>query len=159
MGTCIGSGMGNSSSAKFTLEKPIILVSGHNTIDLLSLTVGLKVWSIYAHISASFSNTFFKTTIDHLCCMPSSCWSIFHVLSVPLLSQYFYLFKLTSSNSIIEINTFMQIYAFFQNSQPFFDIYGAGITSVKLIGKSVALDLSSNQWTYQVIFIILCVTN
>ncbi|KAJ8641771.1 hypothetical protein MRB53_018465 [Persea americana] len=77
-GKLAGSGMGDSSNAKFTLEKPIILIPGDNTIDLLSMTVGLK------------------------------------------------------------------------NSQPFFDIWGAGITGVKLIGKSDALDLSSNQWTYQI---------
>lgn len=46
MGTYVGSGAGNSGSAKVTLEKPIMLVSGHNTIDLLSLTVGLQVWPI-----------------------------------------------------------------------------------------------------------------
>lgn len=55
MGASVGSGMGDSSNAKFTLEKPIILIPGDNTIDLLSMTVGLKVRSIYA---ALFLNTF-----------------------------------------------------------------------------------------------------
>ncbi|KAJ8644072.1 hypothetical protein MRB53_005820 [Persea americana] len=38
-----GSGMGNSGNADFILEMPIILISGNNTIDLLSLTVALQV--------------------------------------------------------------------------------------------------------------------
>ncbi|KAH9288853.1 hypothetical protein KI387_032970, partial [Taxus chinensis] len=37
-----GTGSGDSSNSRFTLEKPIILKPGKNTLDLLSLTVGLK---------------------------------------------------------------------------------------------------------------------
>ncbi|KAJ8641769.1 hypothetical protein MRB53_018463 [Persea americana] len=78
-GKLAGSGIRNSSE-KFTLEKPITLVSGQNTIDLLSLTVGL------------------------------------------------------------------------QNSGAFYDkTTKAGISGpVKLIGKRGSLDLSSNEWTYQI---------
>ncbi|XXG74073.1 hypothetical protein AAC387_Pa07g2886 [Persea americana] len=78
-GELAGSGVGNSGNAKVKLEKPITLLSGHNTIDLLSLTVGL------------------------------------------------------------------------QNYGAFFELSGAGITGpVKLKGKNDDLDLSSNQWTYQI---------
>ena len=42
-GLFTGSGMGNSGNAKVTLEKPVTLVQGKNTIDLLSATVGLQV--------------------------------------------------------------------------------------------------------------------
>lgn len=46
----------------------------------------------------------------------------------------------------------------FQNYGAFFELSGAGITGpVKLKGKNDDLDLSSNQWTYQVIFIVLII--
>lgn len=41
--TFAGSGKGNSGNAKVAVEIPIALVAGKNTIDLLSLTVGLQV--------------------------------------------------------------------------------------------------------------------
>lgn len=39
----LGSGTGNSDNAKVTVDTPVILMYGKNTIDLLSLTAGLKV--------------------------------------------------------------------------------------------------------------------
>jgi len=39
----LGSGTGNSNKAKVQVDIPIKLVAGKNTIDLLSLTVGLQV--------------------------------------------------------------------------------------------------------------------
>lgn len=39
-----GSGFGNNDNAKVKLEKIISLVPGKNTIDLLSVTVGLQVF-------------------------------------------------------------------------------------------------------------------
>ena len=39
----VGSVKGSSGNAKVALEVPISLVTGKNTIDLLSLTVGLQV--------------------------------------------------------------------------------------------------------------------
>ncbi|XP_057449004.1 beta-galactosidase 8-like isoform X1 [Lotus japonicus] len=41
-GKLAGSGKGNSDNSKVNVEIPIILVAGKNTIDLLSLTVGLQ---------------------------------------------------------------------------------------------------------------------
>ena len=38
-----GSGTGNSKKAKVTVDIPVTLENGKNTIDLLSLTVGLQV--------------------------------------------------------------------------------------------------------------------
>lgn len=38
-----GSGTGNGGNAKVNVDIPITLVAGKNTIDLLSLTVGLQV--------------------------------------------------------------------------------------------------------------------
>ncbi|KAF8403035.1 hypothetical protein HHK36_011130 [Tetracentron sinense] len=46
-GNLAGSGIGKSGNAKVTLEKPITLVSGKNTIDLLSLTVGLQNYGAF----------------------------------------------------------------------------------------------------------------
>ncbi|XP_043696699.1 beta-galactosidase 8 [Telopea speciosissima] len=46
-GNLAGSGTGNSGNAKVTLEKPITLVQGRNTIDLLSLTVGLQNYGAF----------------------------------------------------------------------------------------------------------------
>ncbi|KAJ4969156.1 hypothetical protein NE237_015857 [Protea cynaroides] len=46
-GKLAGSGTGNSDSAKVTLEKPITLVQGRNTIDFLSLTVGLQNYGAF----------------------------------------------------------------------------------------------------------------
>lgn len=44
---------------------------------------------------------------------------------------------------------------FLQNYGAFFDLVGAGITGpVKLSGPGGALDLSSADWTYQVVYII-----
>lgn len=40
----LGSGTGNSGNAKVTVDIPVTLIHGKNTIDLLSLTVGLQVW-------------------------------------------------------------------------------------------------------------------
>ncbi|XVE59812.1 hypothetical protein DITRI_Ditri05aG0076900 [Diplodiscus trichospermus] len=79
-GKLAGSGNGNSGNAKVKVDIPIKVVPGKNTIDLLSLTVGL------------------------------------------------------------------------QNYGAFFDLVGAGITGpVKLNGKNgSSMDLSSQQWTYQV---------
>lgn len=80
-GKLAGSGKGNSGNAKVVLEIPISLVAGKNTIDLLSLTVGL------------------------------------------------------------------------QNYGAFFDLKGAGITGPVLLKDSKSgskIDLSSQQWTYQV---------
>ncbi|OVA10161.1 D-galactoside/L-rhamnose binding SUEL lectin domain [Macleaya cordata] len=77
----VGSGKGNSGNAKVTLEKPITLIPGKNTVDLMSITVGL------------------------------------------------------------------------QNYGAFYDLVGAGITGpVKLKGlkNGTTLDLSTNQWTYQI---------
>ena len=39
----IGSGRGSGDNSKVSLEIPITMVPGRNTIDLLSLTVGLQV--------------------------------------------------------------------------------------------------------------------
>ncbi|RDX70682.1 Beta-galactosidase 8 [Mucuna pruriens] len=80
-GKLAGSGTGNSGKAKVNVDIPITLVTGKNTIDLLSLTVGL------------------------------------------------------------------------QNYGAFFDIWGAGITGpviLKGLKNGSTLDLSSQQWTYQV---------
>ncbi|KAL5581256.1 hypothetical protein UlMin_013698 [Ulmus minor] len=41
-GKLVGSGKGNSGNSKVAVDIPISLVSGKNTIDLLSLTVGLQ---------------------------------------------------------------------------------------------------------------------
>jgi hypothetical protein len=41
--TFAGSGKGNSDNAEVAVEIPIALTTGKNTIDLLSLTVGLQV--------------------------------------------------------------------------------------------------------------------
>lgn len=41
--TVSGSGKGNRDNSKVNVEIPITLVAGKNTIDLLSLTVGLQV--------------------------------------------------------------------------------------------------------------------
>jgi len=38
-----GSGMGNHEKANVKVDIPITLLAGKNTIDLLSLTVGLQV--------------------------------------------------------------------------------------------------------------------
>ncbi|KAJ4970437.1 hypothetical protein NE237_003536 [Protea cynaroides] len=46
-GKLAGSGTGNSDNAKVTLEKPITLVQGRNTIDFLSLTVGLQNYGAF----------------------------------------------------------------------------------------------------------------
>nr|XP_010910537.1 LOW QUALITY PROTEIN: beta-galactosidase 6-like [Elaeis guineensis] len=46
-GKLSGSGMGNSGNAKVTLEKPVTLVQGKNTIDLLSATVGLQNYGAF----------------------------------------------------------------------------------------------------------------
>lgn len=51
MNTCIlitigalsGSGRGSSGNAKVSVEIPVTLAPGKNTIDLLSFTVGLQV--------------------------------------------------------------------------------------------------------------------
>jgi hypothetical protein len=43
IGTFAGSGKGNYGNPKVAVEIPISLVAGKNTIDLLSLTVGLQV--------------------------------------------------------------------------------------------------------------------
>ncbi|KAI4334419.1 hypothetical protein L6164_019116 [Bauhinia variegata] len=80
-GKLSGSGTGNSGKTKVTLDIPVALVAGKNTIDLLSLTVGL------------------------------------------------------------------------QNYGAFFDTWGAGITGpvqLKGLKNGGTLDLSSQQWTYQV---------
>ncbi|KAE8656708.1 Beta-galactosidase 1 [Hibiscus syriacus] len=80
-GKLAGSGTGNSGNAKVKVDIPITVVAGKNTIDLLSLTVGL------------------------------------------------------------------------QNYGAFFDLSGAGVTGpVKLNGlnNGSSIDLSSQQWTYQV---------
>ncbi|KAK7262332.1 hypothetical protein RJT34_29900 [Clitoria ternatea] len=80
-GKLAGSGTGNSGKAKVNVDIPITLVTGKNTIDLLSLTVGL------------------------------------------------------------------------QNYGAFFDTWGAGITGpviLKGLKNGSTLDLSSQQWTYQV---------
>ncbi|TKY67244.1 Beta-galactosidase 8 [Spatholobus suberectus] len=80
-GKLAGSGTGNHEKAKFNVDIPITLVAGKNTIDILSLTVGL------------------------------------------------------------------------QNYGAFFDTWGAGITGpviLKGLKNGSTLDLSSQQWTYQV---------
>nr|CAC44501.1 beta-galactosidase [Fragaria x ananassa] len=80
-GKLAGSGTGNSGNAKVSVEIPVEFASGKNTIDLLSLTVGL------------------------------------------------------------------------QNYGAFFDLVGAGITGpVQLKGSAngTTIDLSSQQWTYQI---------
>ncbi|KAI4322247.1 hypothetical protein L6164_021958 [Bauhinia variegata] len=80
-GKLAGTGYGNSGKGKVTVEIPITLVAGKNTIDLLSVTVGL------------------------------------------------------------------------QNYGAFFDTWGAGITGpvqLKGLKSGGTLDLSSQQWTYQV---------
>ncbi|KAJ8768713.1 hypothetical protein K2173_023617 [Erythroxylum novogranatense] len=80
-GKLAGSGTGSSSNPKVAVEIPITLIAGNNSIDLLSLTVGL------------------------------------------------------------------------QNYGAFFDLTGAGITGpVKLkgLGNGSTIDLSSQQWTYQI---------
>ncbi|XP_072961559.1 beta-galactosidase 6 [Typha angustifolia] len=46
-GKLSGSGMGNSGNSKVSLEKPIMLVVGKNTIDLLSATVGLQNYGAF----------------------------------------------------------------------------------------------------------------
>ncbi|XP_010253630.1 PREDICTED: beta-galactosidase 8 [Nelumbo nucifera] len=46
-GKFAGSGSGNSGNAKVTLERPITLIPGKNTIDLLSLTVGLQNYGAF----------------------------------------------------------------------------------------------------------------
>lgn len=99
MGASVGSGMGDSSNAKFTLENPIILMPGDNTIDLLSMTVGLKVRSIYA--SFFFKHFSFKTNVGHLIfstylhtmgpcftCYPLLCYPNFVSLSTNKFQQY-----------------------------------------------------------------------
>ena len=43
IGAFAGGGKGSSSNAKVTVDIPVTLVPGKNTIDLLSLTVGLQV--------------------------------------------------------------------------------------------------------------------
>lgn len=80
-GKLAGSGRGNNGNVKVSVEIPVNLVAGKNTIDLLSLTVGL------------------------------------------------------------------------QNYGSFFDLVGAGITGpvkLKNAKSGAALDLSSQQWTYQI---------
>ncbi|MED6122028.1 Beta-galactosidase 8 [Stylosanthes scabra] len=80
-GKLAGSGKGNSGNAKVNVDIPITLVAGKNTIDLLSLTVGL------------------------------------------------------------------------QNYGSFFDTWGAGITgpvTLKGLKNGTTIDLSSQQWTYQI---------
>ncbi|KAF9593008.1 hypothetical protein IFM89_019735 [Coptis chinensis] len=49
-GKLSGSGTGNSDNAKVTLEKPVTFTAGKNTIDLLSLTVGLKNYGAFYDI-------------------------------------------------------------------------------------------------------------
>ncbi|XP_059429427.1 beta-galactosidase 8-like [Corylus avellana] len=46
-GKLAGSGKGNSGNAKVAVEIPISLVAGKNTIDLLSLTVGLQNYGAF----------------------------------------------------------------------------------------------------------------
>lgn len=128
MGTYVGSGAGNSGSAKVTLEKPIMLVSGHNTIDLLSLTVGLQVWPICVnmflfHFHLHFGFFFF---LRKYCRFPSKqrepfyfCfYRMFQVLLAPVICSIWpfplpilYFFQLTNSNSILpKIKKRFQLY-------------------------------------------------
>ena len=67
----VGSGMGNSGNADFILEMPIILISGNNTIDLLSLTVALQVWPNYVHVFLIHFHTLFhlKTFLITVLCL------------------------------------------------------------------------------------------
>ena len=54
----VGSGRGGKGNSKVSLEIPITLVPGKNTIDLLSLTVGLQVLlhlNLCRHISCEKS--------------------------------------------------------------------------------------------------------
>ncbi|KAK7272131.1 hypothetical protein RJT34_28551 [Clitoria ternatea] len=46
-GKLVGSQAGNSGKAKFSIDIPITLVAGKNTIDLLSLTVGLQNYGAF----------------------------------------------------------------------------------------------------------------
>ncbi|KAK7402136.1 hypothetical protein VNO78_14159 [Psophocarpus tetragonolobus] len=46
-GKLAGSQAGNSGKAKFTVDVPVTLVAGKNTIDLLSLTVGLQNYGAF----------------------------------------------------------------------------------------------------------------
>lgn len=46
-GKLVGSGYGSSSNAKVTMDFPITLAPGKNTIDLLSLTVGLQNYGAF----------------------------------------------------------------------------------------------------------------
>eukprot|EP00262_Sarcandra_glabra_P011562 TRINITY_DN2803_c0_g1_i1.p1 TRINITY_DN2803_c0_g1~~TRINITY_DN2803_c0_g1_i1.p1 ORF type:complete len:668 (-),score=103.04 TRINITY_DN2803_c0_g1_i1:189-2144(-) len=52
-GKLAGSEIGNSGNAKVTMEKPIMLVAGSNTIDLLSLTVGLQNYGAFFELSGA----------------------------------------------------------------------------------------------------------
>lgn len=42
----VGSGTGSSNNAKVSVKIPVTLQPGKNTIDLLSLTVGLQVFAL-----------------------------------------------------------------------------------------------------------------
>ena len=48
-----GSGIGNSGNAKVTFDKPIMLKSGNNTIDLLSATVGLQNYGAFYDLTGA----------------------------------------------------------------------------------------------------------
>ncbi|CAJ1955977.1 unnamed protein product [Sphenostylis stenocarpa] len=52
-GKLAGSQAGNSGKAKFTVDIPVTLVAGKNTIDLLSLTVGLQNYGAFFDISGA----------------------------------------------------------------------------------------------------------
>jgi len=52
-----GSKAGNSGNAKVNVDIPITLVTGKNTIDLLSLTVGLQVHIFLLYIIKAYTTT------------------------------------------------------------------------------------------------------
>ncbi|KAL9322778.1 hypothetical protein ACSQ67_010831 [Phaseolus vulgaris] len=52
-GKLAGSQAGNSGKAKFTVDIPVTLVAGKNTIDLLSLTVGLQNYGAFFDTSGA----------------------------------------------------------------------------------------------------------
>lgn len=131
----VGSGKGSGGSSKVSLDIPITLVPGRNTIDLLSLTVGLQVLLHFIQFVASY------------------CLDLKNLIA---LRVSFVWWKFSIFLLWLEIFSTNKVYnAIYQNYGAFFELRGAGVTGpVKLESQNnnITVDLSSEQWTYQVGF-------
>lgn len=138
----VGSGKGSGGSSKVSLDIPITLVPGKNTIDLLSLTVGLQVLLHFIQFVASIFlvRSYYCLDLKNLIALRVSfVWWKFLI--------FLFWLEIFSTNKIYN--------AIYQNYGAFFELRGAGVTGpVKLENQknNITVDLSSGQWTYQVGF-------